>query len=869
MNPPSSPLEALLSASDETLAREARHDYAAFAELYHRYFLQMYGYQLERAGNTADAEYLTTLTFLAALNSIPTYQGETGFGTWLMNIAQNQAAPSNRFQAAENQQEVQHLQPDPAFEAALERKLIEQAKKIMPIEQRRSKIGKTLFIAMLAIGLISGIAWALIQLLPHLAQPAATLAAIPAAATPTVAPTAQPVEPTSTAAPAALTSVNPDPEGAIYSLPVQPKADFYLHEKFPEGPGELNLYRQIAWEPLTVDSARAAAANIGILGDVYLWSNVASGSTSYMVWDGQRRITFFDSPRSFEYLSTHPALMEQPSCQPPCLAAGAEANLTTFLSEHGLLDIPFIFRPAETAPQVMNLIQTLDAIPIQSGSGSEQSSALVGSQGVILRLDYLPINTEIIGQFPILSAEQAWESASNYRSANGVIYFGRPPAPKRVGTWLRGYPLNESVEIFANLQVFQPAGPGSSALVLLDGFPLSGSVQGMTEAAANTPFVQVWGQFQQDEDGVRWLDVQGWQRSAFPSQNLTGTIERRLGEAFLLTENQVLHLPDVPPDVPESQKLTASGVVIEQPQLTLAWSSITVDVGSADRGREDAGFFGLNLAGNSVLPELATPETDPTMQSGTRLDGLQGRPQITIRHYSDGSTEVDVQFIPDSGQIAPVEIALEGPGLAGIETFHNLPIRIWGAWGDSRGSLPVANIERIEPVYPGQAIQAWLGRFEPVSLEGKEVLLFTDSSGEQYVLEFTLDGKSERTSFSPGDPVVIEGFIRSEVSLGGYPVIGDILINPGQGLRDLNSYSILSNSPIVIQESGTAGAATKGMITSIELVYYVENVGSSILTAGEPVAYVQPAWRFSGTYQDGSTFTILVQALKPEYLVQP
>jgi len=37
----------------------------------------------------------------------------------------------------------------------------------------------------------------------------------------------------------------------------------------------------------------------------------------------------------------------------------------------------------------------------------------------------------------------------------------------------------------------------------------------------------------------------------------------------------------------------------------------------------------------------------------------------------------------------------------------------------------VIEVDRFEEVYPGLRIQAWLGTWKPVTLEGKQVLLFT------------------------------------------------------------------------------------------------------------------------------------------------
>jgi hypothetical protein len=52
-------------------------------------------------------------------------------------------------------------------------------------------------------------------------------------------------------------------------------------------------------------------------------------------------------------------------------------------------------------------------------------------------------------------------------------------------------------------------------------------------------------------------------------------------------------------------------------------------------------------------------------------------------------------------------------------------------------------------------------------------------------------------------------------------------------------------------------------IEKIELAYFAHDQRWQNY---EP-AYLQPVWRFSGHYEDGSEFEILVQALKPEFLL--
>jgi hypothetical protein len=242
-----------------------------------------------------------------------------------------------------------------------------------------------------------------------------------------------------------------------------------------------------------------------------------------------------------------------------------------------------------------------------------------------------------------------------------------------------------------------------------------------------------------------------------------------------------------------------------------------------------------------------------------------------MHQYTDGSSEVEVFFHLDGGQLEqdiPV-LMMEGPGLAGIEAHHNLPLRIWGVITDAPGQIQTVSVERYEPVYPEMDVQAWIGRYEPVTLEGKPVLLFTARDGEQYVFRFSLDDPNRLADFSPGDPIIVEGYLRPDETFGGYPLLSDLAFSPGQGLQDLSEYIIQSGKPMLLHESGTAGAAQKAVVDRIELAYYTEDLRYTEPTSEIPLPYVQPVWRFIGTYEDGSPFEILIQALSPQYLAQP
>jgi RNA polymerase sigma-70 factor (ECF subfamily) len=103
-----------------TVDRARAGDSAAFARLYRRYIRPVYRYHYSRVGDQADAEDLTSRTFLAMLEALPRYRHRGRFAAWLFGIAYRKAMdhfrrrrvpfPLNEMVASDG--------PDPAGEAA-------------------------------------------------------------------------------------------------------------------------------------------------------------------------------------------------------------------------------------------------------------------------------------------------------------------------------------------------------------------------------------------------------------------------------------------------------------------------------------------------------------------------------------------------------------------------------------------------------------------------------------------------------------------------------------------------------------------------------------------------------------------------------
>jgi len=110
---------------DRTLARDARTNRDAFAQLYRRHADRVYRYLLVRLGDQHLAQDVTAQTFLAALERLATYRGEGEFISWLLAIARNKAADALRSRSATLSLEVADTlaSPQPSPDQVVETRL--------------------------------------------------------------------------------------------------------------------------------------------------------------------------------------------------------------------------------------------------------------------------------------------------------------------------------------------------------------------------------------------------------------------------------------------------------------------------------------------------------------------------------------------------------------------------------------------------------------------------------------------------------------------------------------------------------------------------------------------------------------------------
>ncbi len=90
--------EAFNIDDEVALVEAARHDPAAFGQLYQRYVTPVYRYLYKWVENQTEAEDLTSQVFTDVLEGLAYYQDRGNFAAWLFTIARRKAIAARRHQ---------------------------------------------------------------------------------------------------------------------------------------------------------------------------------------------------------------------------------------------------------------------------------------------------------------------------------------------------------------------------------------------------------------------------------------------------------------------------------------------------------------------------------------------------------------------------------------------------------------------------------------------------------------------------------------------------------------------------------------------------------------------------------------------------
>lgn len=333
---------------------------------------------------------------------------------------------------------------------------------------------------------------------------------------------------------------------------------FMLNGALPTEPTQGVVMQQALRAPLTVAQARELTRRFGFDGELYVESYpVLEGVESelppptYTAFDGPR--VFSVDPWSANYANQSADYQFDNGQTPQENAAVAEA----FLQERGLLDFAYVVQPGVGSE--VNFLRLIEERPLT------QPEIVVGvaANGEVSFVIYqvLP-NPEVVGSYPLISAEVAWQQlqASAERSAMPFIVTPanlQPPADGASArqSWQRQYEPGDAVQIAGWPAVYRPADGEGAPRIQLYPFVLAAEEQTLNEiAAALGQQVLVQGEMSGDGTAVA---VQSWE--LFNDQEpvtVQGTVQRS-GEQVLLngTDGRSYLLPDAPADLGDGTEL--------------------------------------------------------------------------------------------------------------------------------------------------------------------------------------------------------------------------------------------------------------------------------------------------------------------------
>ncbi len=295
------------------------------------------------------------------------------------------------------------------------------------------------------------------------------------------------------------------------------------------------------------------AEQLGVDGQLYQAQAGPPGATSYVVSDGYTRVTFQQAAPWYQYrsLGSPASTASNALTAEQILAAGED-----FIQTHGLDNYEYRAEAQADTTGAARFVQTLGGNPVRFPPFDQPMIKVqLDDQGQVIQVDSSLVDFEPLGSYPVISAQEAWEKLLSPGTQSGLETYEISGRSDAVQIWQREYPLDQQVELFGYAQSYPALDPNTLPLIFLHDYPVSGNTQGLAEAAASNRFVQAFGHFQEDDQGRRSFQIDGWQASFFPDQTLEGSIQRQDGQVYLLTADQRLLLPDAPTDLDDGMAI--------------------------------------------------------------------------------------------------------------------------------------------------------------------------------------------------------------------------------------------------------------------------------------------------------------------------
>ncbi len=470
------------------------------------------------------------------------------------------------------------IEPSPRFTAQLENQLRATARaraatrgrepvRVWPALRRSAMDTRAIASLAAAAVLVVMVVVALPQLRPavqHVTPPAALTPTVPQTSRPATVPMAQ--VPTSTAevppAPvieepsalprlAALTGMSGSGGGAGAA-----RLRYELKVDLPEGPARMPIYQVVTPAAPTAAEVLQVAHRLGMQPNLY---------EGLCVFDGPRELVFEPQGYAFHYRDQRYSCYYQGHWYPlgaPLTAEESVAVARTLLENQGLLGFPYALQPPRFAGAPVEFLRMAEGgWPVLPAVASVE----VGAEGQVGDISYRRLELAKAGEFAIITAQQAWELASNGQPGDRLLYRTYPPAHCNPRYWAREWGLDQRADLFGTPQVSLPVDRALPPRVKVGDVLLSGDLQPLAayaqsqHAQEQPAWVHVWGAVQ-DTDGVRSVRVEGWEALTSEPLPYMGTIRHTGDQGSLLTgDGRTLTMADLPSDLADGASVFVDG----------------------------------------------------------------------------------------------------------------------------------------------------------------------------------------------------------------------------------------------------------------------------------------------------------------------
>ncbi len=656
---------------------------------------------------------------------------------------------------------------------------------------------------------------------------------------------------------------NGTPEGRVYQWNGQ---SVYLNAPFPEAPAAMKIYLAKDELAASVEDVQTLAQKFGMTGEIYQVPGEIAGTTDYLMVDENQQLRI----RSDRYFTYYPNYAESINSLDTKENPNANTLIDEFMRTHGF-DLNYKIEHSEFYGGYLALPLTFDGFTIHHEHFSTNGYIFEFNENGIVSVRSSLINYQGIVTAQVISAEEAFNKLLNPNNYYGILS-GMHSAHSGTSSWRRVHSLDQTFTYYGFLNSTNKSITGAAPLITLDGYRITGTVQNVPENMPNT-FIEAVGQFH-ELNGVKIFELESWKNYDGFEEGYQGTILQEGDQTLLITtEGKKLSLLDIPADLPlPAENIFITGVTRGG---EFDWKNIdNRSMTGGGGGGGGSGFYKLNISNTPMPIPTPIPTLQPPILEPHQFEKQRGIIGVAITTQNDGSQRVDYLLATNNPDYP--YLFLEGENLQSLQAYHNRPIEIWGAVDrfDKNGNI-VVKVDKFEVPFPDLQFKILKGSEKIAEIEGNNTILFTEDNGQSYV-ELAPNCYDMISPESIGDideigqGILIEALIVPDQTLGGYPTVcifsRTIAVNPTNG--EPVDLEITADQPYITDESIPSGINPPTMnIENVELVYFTPDM--RYYPTPDPNAeppYLQPAWRFSGHYSNGSEFEFIVQALKAEFL---